>query len=67
MNKSGLDPCPFCAEDRYLKMCGGETSWVVCDNCNSEGPVANNPEEAKYLWNQRPSNTTKETPNNEQL
>ena len=69
MNKEGLDPCPFCAEERYLTVCGvltGKNLWVVCDTCNAEGPVGNSPEEAKYLWNQRPSITTKEVPNNEQ-
>ena len=56
------DPCPFCGSED-LVVWGrkvnssdfGDRKYVKCNNCDTEGPLAMNKEEAIKKWNERKS------------
>jgi Lar family restriction alleviation protein len=55
-----LSPCPFCGgTDFYIDTldeiadCEPETFFVVCRQCEAEGPTATLESHAKRLWNYR--------------
>lgn len=59
-----LKPCPFCGGTAALRG-DGYLAWVVCDNCDAEGPSAvvlgQGEKRAAEKWNTRAS-TTGESP-----
>ncbi len=50
-----LKPCPFCGSKEVEMQGNSHHSWVVCDNCSTEGPVAPSQDEAVERWNERAS------------
>ncbi len=55
MNSPRLDPCPFCGmEDRVGFHTASATHvWVICRDCEAEGPPGGSKEEAAEAWNVR--------------
>ena len=56
------DPCPFCGSEdlvvwgRQINSSDfGDRKYVKCNNCDTEGPLAMNKEEAIKKWNERKS------------
>lgn len=45
-------PCPFCGSEATMRG-DGVLSWVVCDNCDAEGPLKATEEDALNAWNTR--------------
>jgi Lar family restriction alleviation protein len=51
-----LKPCPFCGEKRdnfIYPYTDSILYWIKCDQCDTEGPVADNEEDAINKWNTR--------------
>jgi Lar family restriction alleviation protein len=51
-----LKPCPFCGEKResfIYPYTDSTLYWIKCDQCDTEGPVARNEEDAINKWNTR--------------
>ena len=53
-----LKPCPFCGEDYVSQVFNGSDQyvssfWVMCGNCDAEGPVADTEDGAVEKWNNR--------------
>jgi Lar family restriction alleviation protein len=46
-----LLPCPFCGGQASL--CDTGVTWLMCDDCQAEGPVAEAEREAVEKWNGR--------------
>lgn len=46
-----LLPCPFCNGSTHLSDTG--VQWVVCNDCSTEGPVADTEQDAIAKWNTR--------------
>lgn len=55
MENNNLLPCPFCGGDgvRIHANDPGTTAWVICDNCDADGPVARSEAVAITAWNTR--------------
>ena len=52
MRDSG--PCPFCGSENIgIGVGSNGTRFVRCYNCNAQGPVTNNYNEAVQKWNDR--------------
>ena len=53
-----LKSCPFCGNNEVIvtPMDGENPSpfyWVMCSNCEVDGPIGDTEEEAVLLWNKR--------------
>lgn len=50
-----LKPCPFCGSKNIILISSHNKTWnyATCDDCNSDGPMADTPEDAKKKWNNR--------------
>jgi len=53
-----LAPCPFCGEDHVTQVFNGSDQyissfWVMCGNCDAEGPVDKTEDGAVEKWNNR--------------
>ena len=53
-----LNPCPFCGEDHVSQVFNGSDQyissfWVMCGNCDAEGPVDKTEDGAVEKWNNR--------------
>lgn len=35
-----IKPCPFCGSTLVQIVVDGYCAWIICDNCNAEGPTA---------------------------
>jgi Lar family restriction alleviation protein len=55
-----LKPCPFCGGTEELGITHFELdermTFVICGDCQCEGPVGFSEEEAEKLWNRRADN-----------
>lgn len=47
-----LKPCPFCGGEPHARG-DGTLYWVICEDCDCEGPVALSPDDAAEKWNTR--------------
>lgn len=48
-----LMSCPFCNSIDLTSNKLFESCWVSCNNCETEGPISTNINEAKKKWNKR--------------
>jgi Lar family restriction alleviation protein len=53
-----IKPCPFCGKsniylDGPLIIDEVEYYFMVCKDCEAEGPVKTRPLHARYFWNRR--------------
>lgn len=49
-------PCPFCGSENIgIRVGSGGKRFVGCYNCNAQGPVTDNYNEAVEKWNDRKS------------
>lgn len=48
---TNLLPCPFCNGSAHLADTG--VHWVICNDCSTEGPVADTEQDAIARWNTR--------------
>ena len=48
-----MNKCPFCGNDDVTCIEGVSMSWVVCEKCGADGPVAATPAGAIRKWNER--------------
>lgn len=49
-----LKSCPFCgSDDLYIPHPEHVFAWILCNACDTEGPVKNTKEEAITAWNTR--------------
>lgn len=53
MTEATKRPCPFCGAKAYLTNDGVERAFVVCSECDAEGPWDNVDEKAVAAWNNR--------------
>lgn len=49
-----LTACPFCGSQRALLM--PRKRCVVCEDCEAEGPIGDNIDQAVRRWNERKAN-----------
>jgi len=53
---SDLKPCPFCGSANLGRTVGDPWQWVVCLDCDAQGPSLERSEsEATDAWNTRPN------------
>ena len=48
-----LMPCPFCGGSAQIFTSDGTRYWAGCDQCEAEGPWAENKTTAESAWNRR--------------
>lgn len=48
-----MNNCPFCGNDDVTCIEGSSMSWVVCEECGAEGPMAVTSAGAIRKWNER--------------
>lgn len=48
-----LNRCPFCGSNKLEQFNYGDEYWVLCKDCDTDGPTGYSEEKAANLWNRR--------------
>lgn len=62
MMVSNLKPCPFCGREKLIRVTV-KTCFIVCEGCETQGPVENTLDDAIEAWNTRTEMMSKHSSN----